>query len=188
MKRPSPGGPAERLVPDRIRAAVWERDFHRYEAVRRQRTAIGQFDGGKLTVASVNGALDGGLPVFAALCEKALEHRGARAPRGEIAGVFLENGPAHLLAVDLRIATRQLGALQLLEGNTRIAQDRHRRFLVLVVALYEPQNADAMVQLTAPARLVLLPERQRARRHVRVHRARPISRADDTRLATRARA
>ena len=78
------------------------------------------------------------LPVLPAFGDKTLEHRSAGATRRQVAGVLLENGPADLLAIDLRIPSRHFGALELFERNTRIAQDRQRRLLELVVAFDEP--------------------------------------------------
>jgi len=72
--------------------------------------------------------------------------------------------------------------LQLLEGDVRVPQDRQRGFFVLIVAFDEPQDADAMIQLPVPPLLMLFPQRERARRQVRVNRARPVGRANDAGL------
>src|SRR2546427_11412474 len=96
---------------------------------------------------------------------RSLEPGGTRPPRGEIAAVLLQNRPADLFAIDLREAARNLGALQLLERDVRVAQDRQRGLLVLVVAFDEPEDTDAVVQLPVPPRLVLFPERERPRGH-----------------------
>src|SRR3989449_2485178 len=172
---------------------VWEeraqpRAAGKDEAIGRQPTAVRQCHRSKLAAARFNRRLDGELTVFAALREKSLEHGGTRPPRGEIAAVLLQNRPADLFAIDLREAARNLGALQLLERDARVAQDRQRGLLVLVVALDEPEDADAVVQLPVPPRLVFFPERERPRRHPRVDRAWSVGRANDARLPARARA
>ena len=116
------------------------------------------------------------LAVFAAFGEEALEHGGARAPGSEIAAILLEDRPANLFAIDLREAPRNLGALQLLERDARVAQDRQRRLLILFVALDQPEHADAVIQLPVPPRLVFFPQGQRTGRHSGVDRARPVRR------------
>ena len=75
---------------------------------------------------------------------------------------------------------------QLLERNLRVPQNGKRGFFVLFVTLDQPQDADAVIELPAPALLVLLPEDERARRHPRIDLSRPVRRANDTRLAARA--
>src|SRR2546427_11801028 len=149
---------------------VWEeraqpRAARNDEAIGRQPTAVRQCHRSKLAAARFNRRLDGELTVFATLREKSLEHGGTRPPRGEIAAVLLQNCPADLFAIDLRQAARNLGALQLLERDVRVAQDRQRGLLVLVVAFDEPEDTETVVQLPVPSRLVLLPERERPRGH-----------------------
>src|SRR5712691_9754366 len=158
------------------------------KVVSRQFTVVRQAYRGKLSSTWLDRRLDGELTVVAALREESLEHGGTRPPRGEIAAVLLQNRPADLFAIDLREAARNLGALQLLERDVRVAQDRQRGLLVLVVAFNEPEDADAVVQLPVPPRLVFLPERERPRGHPRVDRAWSVGRANDARLPARARA
>src|SRR5712664_1025851 len=160
----------------------------KHEAISRQRRAIRQRHRGELARSWLHRGLHGELPVFPALGEKSLEHSSTRPPGGEIAAVLLQNRPANLFAIDLREAAGDLGALQLLEPHARVAQDRQRGLLVLVVALDEPEDADTVVQLPVPSRLVLFPERERTRGHPRVDRAWSVGRANDARLPARARA
>src|SRR2546427_5054482 len=120
--------------------------------------------------------------------EKAREHGLARDPRGQCAGVTLENRPAHLLTIDRGIAPRGLRAVQLLEREPGLLEDRQRRPFVLIVVLHEPQHADGVVELALPAPLLLAPQRERARRQHRVDAPRPVGPADHARLAARARA
>src|SRR3989449_2673362 len=158
------------------------------KVVSRQFTVVRQAYRGKLSSTWLDRRLDGELTVFAALREKSLEHGCTRPPRGEIAAVLLQNRPADLFAIDLREAARNLGALQLLDRDVRVAQDRQRGLLVLVVAFDEPEDTDTVVQLPVPSRLVLFPERERPRGHPRVDRAWSIRRANHARLPTGARA
>src|SRR5438309_456952 len=124
----------------------------------------------------------------ATLLEEPREHGLARKPGGEVAGVPLENRPAHLLAVDLGIAPRGLRAVQLLEREPGLLEDRQRRALVLIVLLHEPQHADRVVELALPAPLVLAPQRERARRQDGVDAPRSVRPPDHARLAAGARA
>src|SRR5262245_8185374 len=156
------------------------------EVVGRQVTVVGQLDLRELASPWHNGPLPGELAVLATLGDERLEHGGTGAARGEIAGIFFENGPAHLLAVDLGITSRDLGPLQLLEVYPRIAQDRQCRLLVLLVALDEPQDTDVVIELSLPALLVFLPEGQRTHGHVRVHGARGLRSANDARFSATA--
>src|SRR5438093_12221154 len=64
-----------------------------------------------------HGRLHRDLTIDAASREKSFEHGGTSAARWEVAAVPLEDGPAHALAVDLRIALRRLRARQLLEPS-----------------------------------------------------------------------
>src|SRR2546427_2713234 len=52
--------------------------------------------------------------------EKAREHGLAREPRGQVAGVTLENRPAHLLTIDLGIAPRGLRAVRSEEHTSEL--------------------------------------------------------------------
>ena len=160
----------------------------KHKAISRQPGAIRERHRGELASLRLHRCLHRDLAILAPFSGKRLEHGGARAARGEIAAVFLQDRPADLLAVDLRIPARHLGALQLLERHARVAQDRQGRLLVLVVALDQPQDADIVVELPVPAGLVFFPQRERARGHAGIDGARSVGRANDARLPARARA
>src|SRR6266487_6784433 len=160
----------------------------KHKAISRQPTAIRESHRGELAALRLHWCLHRDLALLAPFSGKRLEHGCARPPRGEIAAVFLQDRPADLFAVDLRIPARHLGALQLLERHVRVAQDRQRRLLVLVIALDQPQDADVVVELPVPAGLVFFPQRERARGHAGIDGARAVGRANDARLPARARA
>src|SRR5438309_267578 len=81
-----------------------------------------------------------------------------------------------------------LRAVQLLEREPGLLEDRQRRPLVLIVVLHEPQDADRVVELALPAPLLLAPQRERARGQDRVDAPWPVGPPDHARLAARARA
>src|SRR5205814_6356401 len=80
------------------------------------------------------------------------------------------------------------GPGQLLEATSGLLEKRERGLFVRIVVLDEPQHADRVQEALLPASPVLLPQGQRAHRHVGVHRPRAIAGADHARLAPRARA
>src|SRR3989454_3013268 len=130
----------------------------------------------------------GELAILAPLLEEPREHGLAREPGGQVAGVTLENRPAHFLAIDLGIPPCGLRAVQLLEREPGLLEDRQRRPLVLIVVLHEPQDADRVVELALPAPLLLAPQRERARGQDRVDAPWPVGPPDYARLAAGARA
>src|SRR2546422_10596221 len=123
----------------------------------------------------------GELAILAPLLEEPREHGLAREPGGQVAGVTLENRPAHFLAVDLGIPPRGLGAAQLLERESGLLEDRQRRPFVLIIVLHEPQHADRVVEPALPAPLLLAPQRERARGEDRVETPRPVGPPDHAR-------
>src|ERR1043165_6731043 len=157
------------------------------EPIGGERAAVRQCHGAEGAAARLDGPLPRELPVRAACGEKSVEHGGARAPRGQIAGILFEDRPADLIGVDLWVAARDLIPLQQLEGDARVAQNRPRRVLELLVALHEPEHADAVKQRQVPAALILLPQCQRPHRHAGVDGARAVGRANHARLSARAR-
>src|SRR6266702_2296859 len=156
------------------------------ETISRNRTAIGQRHRRELACPWLHGPLHRELAILPAFGEEPLEHRSAGPARREIAAVFLEDGPAHTFIVDLRVAARDVGTGQLFERDPGIAQQGERRPLVLLFFTDQPQHADPMVELPAPAPLVLFPQGESANGHARVDAARAVGGADDAGLAARA--
>ncbi len=128
------------------------------------------------------------LPVLASLRKKSLQHGRARQARGQIAGVLFEDRPFDPLEIDLGVPLRRLGGRQLFERQAALSQDRQGRLLVpIVLAPDHPESAGPVIQLSAPAFLVLAPEGERPGHQPHVDAVRPVGRADDPRLAARAR-
>src|SRR5205807_3217385 len=130
--------------------------------------------------------MSGELAILATFGDEGLEHGGAGRARREVPPLPLEDAPPHALAVDLRIAPRGFGTRELFERDAGFREQRQRGFLVLIVALHQPQHTDRVVQPPLPALGVLLPQDERARRHARVDGARAVGRTDDAGLAARA--
>src|SRR5690349_3004260 len=128
------------------------------------------------------------LAILTALGEEAIQHGGAGTPRGEVSALPLEDGPADAIAIDLGVALRGLPIRELLELDADILQEGQRRFLVLILALHQPQHPDPVIQLARPPSFVLLPQRQGARGESRVDDAGPVGRANHPRFPARARA
>src|SRR5437762_4705430 len=97
----------------------------KHKAVCGQPAAVRQRDARELATTRLDRRSHRELPVLPAFGDKTFEHRSAGATRRQVAAVLLENGPADLLAIDLRIPSRHLGALELFERNTRIRSEEH---------------------------------------------------------------
>src|SRR5256886_1260591 len=151
-----------------------------------QRAAVREAHAAELAAFHGPGRLGRELAIFPACSEHGVDDRGAGDASGQVAPVPLEDGPAHPLATDLRVAARRLSAGQLLEDDARFLEERECRALVRIVVLHEPENADRVVQLAAPAALVRLPQREGARRQVCEDPAGPVRGTNHTRLTARA--
>src|SRR5882762_2713446 len=118
-----PGG--AHPVADNVRKQAPEpRAAGEHECIGDEGGAVRQFDAPQLASGGLWTGLRRELAVLAALGEKALEHSGAGPPRREVARIVLEDGPADLLAVDLRVAARGLRTRQLFERQARFLEHR----------------------------------------------------------------
>src|SRR5207245_1393654 len=84
--------------------------------------AVGQLDAAQLASGKACAGLRRELAVLATFGEEPLEHGGACPARREVSAIFLEDGPAHVLAVDLRVAARRLRARPLFQRQAGLLE------------------------------------------------------------------
>src|SRR5205814_657298 len=109
--------------------------------------AVGQLDAPQLAFRETRAGLRCELAVFTAFGEEALEHGGAGPARRQVPTILLEDGPTHLLAVDLRVPAREWPGPQ---ASTRVTRAPRRRRWSAV----QPPNAPAPT--TATCRCLLI--------------------------------
>ena len=126
--------------------------------------------------------------VFAAFAHERLAYELARQARQEIAGARLKEYGSHAVEAHLWIAPPRVVWCQLLDRQTHGLHRRDRGAHVAVVTGAHPERADRKEHLPLPALLLLAPQNERARDHLRVQRLAVIHGADDARLAPGRRA